>query len=234
MTDELPRRARELLEEERHVAAPQDPALFERVWARLERTVAAPVEVASGASAGWASAAKLSTVFVTGVLTGAVGLRVIEYTSPAQSPATTLTGVTAPAVPASTTPRSLTAHASSDALATTVDSGPARPTPIAPSPPIRKTAPPVVEDDLRAEQSLLEMARSGLLSRRAETTLEAVAAHRARFPKGQLVEERDAIEIQALFLDGNADLARSRLVEFERRHPSSVMIEALRSLDGRQ
>lgn len=81
--------------------------------------------------------------------------------------------------------------------------------------------------------ALLQTARTELRRGDPRASLASTARDRARCPRGSLAEERDAITIESLIrLDRGGEAAR-RLADFEREHPSSLHLRALRSLlDG--
>lgn len=80
---------------------------------------------------------------------------------------------------------------------------------------------------LAAERSLVERARTALARADLDGALEAADAHAARFPKGRLQEEREAIAIQALAkLHRTADADRRAQV-FRKAHPNSVFLPTI-------
>jgi hypothetical protein len=95
-----------------------------------------------------------------------------------------------------------------------------------PTPAIRKPSAPKAST-LAEEQQLLETARTAILNRRFSDALTSLAKHRTSFPSGQLVEEREALAIQALGLAGEADEARSRAAQFRARYPGSMFMPAV-------
>ncbi len=100
--------------------------------------------------------------------------------------------------------------------------------------PPRITAAPVVPPCDPAEHvALLQTARTELRRGDPRASLASTARDRARCPHGSLAEERDAVAIESLIrLDRGAEATR-RLADFERGHPSSLHLRALRSLlDG--
>ena len=52
--------------------------------------------------------------------------------------------------------------------------------------------------------------------------LAALSAHEAKFPQGQLVEERSALEVLALATAGRGDEARVKATAFRQRFPSGL------------
>jgi len=102
------------------------------------------------------------------------------------------------------------------------------PTPVAPEAPRPKPAPP---NTLDAEQRIVDVARAALVQQRPDAALEAAAQHRRQFPNGQLAEERDALEVQALWKAGREPDARTKGAAFRKRYPNSIFIAALDALE---
>jgi hypothetical protein len=84
-------------------------------------------------------------------------------------------------------------------------------------------APPSRASDLEAERTLLDTARRALAGGRSEDVLQAVDDHLRRFPEGLLVEEREALAINALVLASRGDEARERAGRFVQRFPNSLL-----------
>lgn len=133
--------------------------------------------------------------------------------SPAPSGAPARAVVPAQASPAPPAASSGVAPASLASTAPTVEP-PARP---APEPSAR---PQTLLDE---ERGLLERGRVALARRDWVSSLEAVRAHRQRFPSGQLAEERDALEVQALAAGGHTADARRRGEAFLAAYPQSML-----------
>jgi hypothetical protein len=97
-----------------------------------------------------------------------------------------------------------------------------------PSPPAPSPA------DLSAESALLERARTALARADARAALDGVSRHLQQFPNGLLSEEREAVWIQALVLEGDRESAARRARQFDRRFPHSVQRDAVaQALSGR-
>ncbi|AKU99951.1 hypothetical protein AKJ09_06615 [Labilithrix luteola] len=80
---------------------------------------------------------------------------------------------------------------------------------------------------LAAERALVERARTALGRGDLEGALEAADVHAARYPKGRLQEEREAIAIQALAkLHRTADAER-RAQAFRKAHANSVFLPTI-------
>ncbi len=78
------------------------------------------------------------------------------------------------------------------------------------------------EGDAAVERRLLERARTALARGQWTSALSAVRAHETRFPRGRLIEEREAIAIQALAASGEGNEARRRAGAFHARFPRSL------------
>jgi hypothetical protein len=88
-----------------------------------------------------------------------------------------------------------------------------------------KTAPSAVNDALLVrERSLIEIARSAIARRDAGAALDTLAQHAKQFPRGQFVEEREALAIQALVLAGRRDEGKARAETFRRRFPRGLFL----------
>ncbi len=108
------------------------------------------------------------------------------------------------------------------------------PTAISTSPPKAVVGAPSGESllgpsQLAAERRLLDSARSELVGGEPNHALSLLDAHRARFPRGALAEERDALSIQALVKAGRNDEARMRAQVFKQRSPDSLFSSAVES-----
>ena len=97
------------------------------------------------------------------------------------------------------------------------DPRPTRPATVADS-----SASPEPASNLREEAALIRSARAALGTGAASRALAAVDQHAARFADGVLVEERDALRVQALCRLSRHDEAGRARAEFDRRHPHSA------------
>lgn len=95
--------------------------------------------------------------------------------------------------------------------------------PAAPSAPAQ-AAPTAEGSDqaLARERQLIDKERSALARHDAEAALLAADEHARAFPKGQLVEMREALAVQALVQTGRNPEARSRAARFHARFPGSL------------
>jgi hypothetical protein len=112
---------------------------------------------------------------------------------------------------------------------------------LAPSSPVAAAAPstsgssiaaPTRDDELGAERDLLEKARASLGSGDAPGALRQLADHAARFPKGRMGDEREALAIRALVVSGRRDEARARFDRFRERSPRSLLVPAMEAALG--
>ncbi|MBN2359036.1 MAG: hypothetical protein JXR83_06255 [Deltaproteobacteria bacterium] len=104
------------------------------------------------------------------------------------------------------------------------------PTPVPPPvelpPPKPLIAPRPIADTLAAEQALLERARSALKTEDAATALTLLREHGERYPRGRLVEEREALRVLALFQAESADAAAAA-AKFRARFQHSIFLPAI-------
>jgi hypothetical protein len=85
-------------------------------------------------------------------------------------------------------------------------------------------------DTLGKERVLLDVARSAVNARDWAKALAAVASHETNFPSGQLVEEREALAIQALSGAGQRAEARRHMSAFTTRFPDSPLRTSLETM----
>ena len=101
----------------------------------------------------------------------------------------------------------------------------ARPTPgpapvAAPAPrPVRTNA------GLNTEAALIERARTALTRGWTDSALAAIEQHSARFPEGQLLEEREALRVLATARAGKVEEAQQLANAFATRFPDSLWLE---------
>ena len=77
---------------------------------------------------------------------------------------------------------------------------------------------------IRKELRLLEQARAALAKEDFAQAIQLVAEHTRRFRTGRLVEEREALRIEALAGLGRRNDARRAAAEFETRFPNSPLL----------
>jgi hypothetical protein len=223
----------QLLQAVREVDLP--PSAHDEVWRRLglaagagAATLAVTTPLAARAAAaagtkaiaqtGWISAVKW--VALIGTLAPAAGIGVHWVVASHQA---------AHAV-ASAPPHVLAPPALAVPLPQTA------PPPAAPAP-LPSVTPPVLAllprhtppaSSLDAESSLLRHAREKLENGDPKTALDDVAALTARFPRGELIQEREVVAIHALLALGHRSAAYARTDDFLRLHPTSPYADSLR------
>jgi hypothetical protein len=88
--------------------------------------------------------------------------------------------------------------------------------------------------NLAAERGLIEQARTALAREQGAAALAALERHARDFPEGELAEERESLQVQALVALGRFEQARKMAARFHRRFPRSifgaVVDEALKSI----
>jgi hypothetical protein len=82
-------------------------------------------------------------------------------------------------------------------------------------------------DTLAAERTVLDRARSALLRRDGAAALTALRSHQRSFPRGQLLEERESMRVQALALVRDADTVSAAAERFKHRFPRSMFLPAV-------
>lgn len=210
---------RELLLAARREGVP--PSERDRLWtavaaaALVAPAIAVPASAASGtttaATAGGATA--LAKVTVAAIVIGAASLAGYRASRPAPSPR-----VVAPAVaklPAPESPREPSPPRASAPEPVRVQRAPA---------PARALPP----SHLAAEGRLVVEARRALREGDAAGALRQLEAGRAAFAGGALLQEREALTIEALARTGRADAAAARADAFLRAYPHSPHASAIR------
>jgi hypothetical protein len=81
--------------------------------------------------------------------------------------------------------------------------------------------------DLAGERALLEEGRAALRRGDAPTALGLLGQHAQKFPRGQLIEEREGLRIRALAADGQEAEAKARAAAFKTRFPHSIFLPAV-------
>jgi hypothetical protein len=87
------------------------------------------------------------------------------------------------------------------------------------------------ESSLREESQLLLRARRAWQARDCTGALTQLDEARRRFPSGALVQEREALAIEALACVGRSKEAATRAASFLREYPTSPHAEALRQFE---
>ncbi len=83
------------------------------------------------------------------------------------------------------------------------------------------------DEDLATENALIDRATTALARGRPAQALDALREHATRFPRGQQVQEREALWIQTLVRIGRHDEARARGERFRARWPRSPLRRAV-------
>ncbi len=244
-----------LFEEER-AAHVTEPIARREVFARVEKSlllatlaVGAVKGAAAGLGAGSAAAtglgsnlAKLKVALVlaaAAVGTFAAGVVVgrASTSTPSAPPTPSSSTVSATVTPASATAPLLVPSSSSSSAAPSISAAPSSevlPPTASAAPPVSASAVSAATDDLPKEQALLDTARAALARGRPDDALAAVASHAFKFPRGRLVEDRDALAVQAHAAAGHTDEAKARAQRFRARYPKSIYLPAIdRALAGR-
>lgn len=218
---------------------PEDAAGQDEVRARLAATLgvamAAPLvagEVAKATSrAGWLKAL-LAGTWGKGLLLVGLGFGAGFATRsalPAKAPV--VVAPSAPVAVAAATSTAPQAEAKAVPAVETVDVSRlplAEPHPTASVKASAKTA----AGDAEAERLLLETARVALRRRDGEGALALLQQHRARFPAGQLREERDGLMVSTLSLLGRKDEAARAAARFRKDYPMSLQGAAMPDVDA--
>jgi hypothetical protein len=80
---------------------------------------------------------------------------------------------------------------------------------------------------LAAERALLERAQSALARGHPSEAYQAALEHELDYPHGQLVEEREVLEVQSLAALGRRAEAEKAAAAFRKSHPKSLLLPAL-------
>jgi hypothetical protein len=138
--------------------------------------------------------------------------------------------VTAPAASRETAPAASTSVATTaipDVPVTSLPNvaSPRSSAPAAAVAPAASAAEPKSRDtDLSAERAIIERARAALARGDGAGALTAVEQHEREFAKGQLVEEREVLAVQALVTAGRVQEAAERGARFRKAFPSSLLL----------
>jgi hypothetical protein len=82
---------------------------------------------------------------------------------------------------------------------------------------------------LDAERALLDDARAAIAHRNTSRALDLLAQHARTYARPILVEEREALEIEALVAATRYSDAKVRAAEFRRKNPTSLFLPAVDS-----
>ncbi len=92
------------------------------------------------------------------------------------------------------------------------------------APSVERARPARATDRLADERKLLDRARAALVRRDASEALSALRSHEKSFPRGQLVEERDGMRVQALVLAHDFGSARAAGERFRKVYTRSMFL----------
>lgn len=209
----------------------------ERVWEKLGVTVGAAALGASAASAAQAAststakaglAAKLglSVKLLPWVVLSFAGGAATHAAVTRETPAPTRTEPSPPVTEPHQPPLEQASDTAAEAPEPTPTAPPtaiAAPTPSASVSTSNSPAPgPSGDTSLAAERALVDRARMALARGNWTDAIAATEAHRQRYPRGRLREEREALASQALASGGRSTEARTRAASFRSTYPQSI------------
>lgn len=102
--------------------------------------------------------------------------------------------------------------------------------PTGPTPAQKTARAPVGGGDPAAERALLTQARAALRERATDRAFASLAEHRRLYPRGELVEEREALKVHALAGAGRIEEGRRARARFLERFPHSIHAPGLIAL----
>lgn len=236
--------AEDLFRAERDHLAPVDPARAARLYAKVAETVAftapsvdappppappaSPAPVASSLTAK-ALAPWVVSAFFGGVVVGAWARGALQPQSAVVPPPSASTTLVVPVPSVSASAPSVSPSASIVAPpSATMSAAPSTSKPAVPqAPPSADADPQSLDKSLTAERALVERARVALSRHQGSMALDALAEHEATFPRGRLIEEREALRVRALVDAGRASEAEAKARAFRARWPNSVFLSAV-------
>lgn len=229
---------RSLLDAEREAVAPS--TALDRTWQRLQATTTGGgARPAAGprdrrTMSRWLVA--LGIGFVAGLPVGALSYPPLHR---AMTPAPQRAGSLAPSPPDMVTsgappmpapdPPAQTRTASVAGVPSASASTPRVAAPLAVSQPAATAMPSSDASSLKAERAVLDRVRESLSAGDTGEALRLVELHQRSFARPQLVEEREALAIQALVVGGRYDDARARAERFRRAFPNSLFLPAVQT-----
>lgn len=86
---------------------------------------------------------------------------------------------------------------------------------------------PTNDGALAGEAALLLRAQTALSRGATSAAIAALREHARRFPSGQLIEEREALWVQALLVQGDREAAAARAAQFAKHYPTSPQREVI-------
>ncbi len=217
-----------LLDAERCAIPTVAPAsVLDRLWSRVERSAASggPNGGRSGVGRnGLAShaAAIAGLAFVAGVTTGA-GLYAALHSAPPER----VVFVDRPVLSVPSRAEGASMAATSETASDTALFAPAV---SAPRASVSHSVPaPSASSSLSAERALLDNARTALAHGDSARAVALTDEHARQFARPSLAEEREAIAVQALVLQGRYVDARARAARFRAAYPNSLFLPAVDS-----
>lgn len=88
---------------------------------------------------------------------------------------------------------------------------------------------PEARSELNAERALIDRARSAVARGDGAAALAAIEQHGRRFPRGQLIQERESLRVLALITAGRHGEARAAGAEFRRRFGDGLLWPVIES-----
>jgi len=223
----LPEDLRDFLDAERDLEAPA-PHARERMFARLAPFV---LPTGAGAGAGGAGAAGSSSL-LKAARRGQVILSLVSATIGAAGGAAMHAALTSPkAQPVVMAPQEISPQPVAPVLAPSQELAPppeptldvgATGSGAAASGSARAEPRAKGSGTLLAERLLIESATEAITRGDQASAIAALQRHAREFPKGQLVQEREALMIQALRASGDDAAAQQRAKDFKRKFPGSL------------
>jgi hypothetical protein len=202
----------------------------------LSRLSAAPQtgSIAAPAAAAGVAAWKIAVGVAVVALAGAGGFTLAARRAPtavSREPAVMVMGGVGALPEAKTTIDPVAGSGAGASISLDLDSEPTplatAPLAVAPSSKVQssdRARPAHVTDRLADERKLLDRARSALVRRDAGEALAAIRAHEKAFGRGQLVEEREGMRVQALVVAHDFGSARAAGDRFRKAYPHSVFL----------
>ena len=176
-------------------------------------TIGIPVPSGGGIPVGRAALGMLGT-FVIG---GAVGAAVM-HRSMSFPPSSVVEAAPSPSVaPSATTSIELPSATPS------ASSAPSAPRRAVPAPASAESS----EEAVAAERALLDAARIAIANGQPQNAVDLVERHAREFPRGRLVEEREALAVRALVKASRYEEARKRGIAFKATWPLSLAMPAV-------
>lgn len=220
-----------LLQDAKTIAAPEDAKA--RVLARVAAALPPPPSGGGGSGGNTAPptpAAPVAAGFPAWALAGAlaVGAGLGLGGSLLLPPRERVIYIDRPVPAAAATVAQLTAQPAPSPSGLRLEDLPRAPT----ATPNASAASGVHGEDLAKERAVLDVARSALGRGDAANTLVATGEHERKFPQGALVEEREALAIQALATQGRRADAQARAERFRKRFPRSMLLPAVDAVVG--